>query len=64
VRSLAFPSLSTGAFGYPMEEAADIAFRTVLDREPSLQSVKTIRFVLFSEKDRELHQGVLDRLRE
>lgn len=64
LRSVAFPSLSTGAFGYPMEEAAEVAFRTVLEMTDSLQSVETIRFVLFSKKDRALHQAALDSLRE
>lgn len=62
--SIAFPSLSTGAFGYPMEEAAEVALRTVLAESPALQTVRTIRFVLFSEQDRALHQAVLDRLRD
>jgi len=61
--SVAFPSLSTGAFGYPMEEAAEVAFRAVLETLPSLQSVETVRFVLFSEQDRALHQAALERLR-
>lgn len=64
LRSVAFPSLSTGAFGYPMGEAAEVAFRTVVEELPSLESVEEIRFVLFSKKDCALHQSVLDRLRE
>lgn len=64
LHSLAFPSLSTGAFGYPMEEAAGVALATVREILPSLRSVDTIRFVLFSEQDRALHQAVLDRLRD
>lgn len=61
IESVAFPSLSTGAFGYPMEEAAEIAFRTVLKRLSSLSDVSHIRFVLFSDKDRALHESVLQR---
>lgn len=64
LHSVAFPSLSTGAFGYPMEEATEVAFRTVLEMLPSLRSVQTIRFVLFSKKDCALHQAALDSLRE
>ncbi|MEX2525681.1 MAG: macro domain-containing protein [Gammaproteobacteria bacterium] len=59
IASLAFPALSTGAFGFPMEPAARIAFRTVLDEIPQLAIVKHIRFVLFSEADQKLHADVL-----
>jgi O-acetyl-ADP-ribose deacetylase (regulator of RNase III) len=51
VTSIAFPALSTGAFGYPLEEATEIALETVLDAVDSLNSVETIRFVLFSDED-------------
>ncbi|MGM0632355.1 MAG: macro domain-containing protein [Pseudomonadota bacterium] len=64
LRSVAFPSLSTGAFGYPMEEAAEVALRTVLEVQPAREAVETVRFVLFSDKDRALHQATLDRLLE
>ncbi|WP_373187772.1 macro domain-containing protein [Halopseudomonas sp.] len=62
VRSLAFPSISTGAFGYPMESAAKVAFGTVMDALPRLSSVKHIRFVLFSEGDVTLHAEVVEHL--
>ena len=47
IRSLAFPSISTGAFGYPVHEAAGIAIRTVVDNLPSCSHVEHVRFVLF-----------------
>ncbi len=47
LRSIAFPALSTGAFGYPMEPAAKIAIRTVADVEPTLECVRSVRFVLW-----------------
>jgi len=59
IGSIAFPALSTGAFGYPMAQAARIAFRTILDELRSLSTVKHIRFVLFSGADRETHQRIL-----
>jgi O-acetyl-ADP-ribose deacetylase (regulator of RNase III) len=62
VDSIAFPAISTGIFGYPPEEAAEVAFKTVLDKVPSLQSLKRIRFVLHSEADLEVHERVLSRL--
>jgi O-acetyl-ADP-ribose deacetylase len=62
IRSIAFPALSTGAFGYPMEPAARIAFTTVLDELPRLSSVKLVRFVLFHDADLRLHERVLEGL--
>jgi O-acetyl-ADP-ribose deacetylase (regulator of RNase III) len=60
VRSVAFPAISTGAFGYPVEEAAGVAFETILDEIPSLDSVELIRFVLFDQSALDLHERVLD----
>ena len=47
IRSLAFPSISTGAFGYPVHEAAEIAVRTIVDALPPCAHVAHVRFVLF-----------------
>ncbi len=49
VQSLAFPSISTGAFGYPVHEAAEIAVRTVVEMLPSCAPVEHARFVLFDD---------------
>lgn len=62
LQSVAFPALSTGAFGYPKEAAAQVAMQSVLAALEQLQSVKAVRFVLFSEQDRALHQRVLTEL--
>jgi O-acetyl-ADP-ribose deacetylase len=47
IRSLAFPSISTGAYGYPVHEAAEIAVRTVAGTLPSCARLELVRFVLF-----------------
>lgn len=62
--SLAFPALSTGAFGYPMEEAAQVALKTVVERIPSLRSVRRIRFVLHGRRALEIHGRILRELAE
>jgi O-acetyl-ADP-ribose deacetylase (regulator of RNase III) len=49
--SVAFPSISTGAFGYPIEEAAPIALRTIASFLREARSVRLVRCVLFSESD-------------
>lgn len=62
--SVAFPAISTGAFGYPMEQAARVAVEAVraeLDRQ---SGVDLVRFVLFDDAARDLHQRVLDNLPE
>jgi O-acetyl-ADP-ribose deacetylase (regulator of RNase III) len=47
IRSLAFPSLSTGAYGYPLEEAAQIAVKTVIDYIRANPVFDRVGFVLF-----------------
>ncbi|MFD2203086.1 macro domain-containing protein [Shivajiella indica] len=55
LKSIAFPAISTGIFGYPIAEAANIAFRTFAKEANKLQHIRTIRMVLFSEKDLKEH---------
>jgi O-acetyl-ADP-ribose deacetylase len=50
IRSLAFPSLSTGAYGYPLEEAARIAVKTVADYIRENKVFDRVGFVLFGRK--------------
>ncbi|MCP1726889.1 O-acetyl-ADP-ribose deacetylase (regulator of RNase III) [Natronospira proteinivora] len=57
--SVGFPAISTGAFGYPIREAAGIALQTVVRRASSLTSLRLVRFVLFSELDLQVHQEIL-----
>ena len=59
IKSVAFPSISTGAFGYPMEEAARVAFETISEKAEDLSSVKLIRFVLWGEDAMETHEKVM-----
>ncbi len=49
--SIAFPSISTGVYGYPIEDAARIALRTVMDFLKEKGVPHLIRFILFSESD-------------
>jgi O-acetyl-ADP-ribose deacetylase (regulator of RNase III) len=62
VRSIAFPSISTGAYGYPIDAAARIAVAAVKEvagweTEPA--ALDLVRFVCFSAADREAYERVL-----
>lgn len=49
IRTIAFPSISTGAYGYPVNKAAAVAVRTVEDFCIQNQGkIEIVRFVLFS----------------
>jgi len=62
IDSVAFPAISTGVFGYPVEEAARVALGTVVKESERLQSVRLVRFVLFGQEDFEVHKMVLSEL--
>jgi O-acetyl-ADP-ribose deacetylase len=57
--SVAFPAISTGVFGYPLEEAARVAVGAVLREAERLEHVRLIRFVLFGSSDLEVYERVL-----
>ncbi|MBI1977514.1 MAG: O-acetyl-ADP-ribose deacetylase [Candidatus Omnitrophica bacterium] len=50
IGSIAFPSISTGVYGYPVEEAAPIAVKTVSDYLKTHSEIRLARFVLFDDK--------------
>ena len=62
ISSVAFPALSTGVFGYPKREAAEVALGTVIEEAESLRNVRLVRFVLFGEEDRQVYEDTLARL--
>jgi O-acetyl-ADP-ribose deacetylase len=56
IRSLAFPAISTGAYGFPREEAARIALSVLLSEAPAFERVVA---AVFSEDDRALYLRTL-----
>ncbi len=62
IRSIAFPAISAGAFGYPPAEAARIALATVLRSRTECPGIERVRFVLFDEDSTALHQRTLTTL--
>ncbi|UCS95695.1 macro domain-containing protein [Echinicola marina] len=61
--SIAFPAISTGIFGYPVKEAASVAYQAILETLDDLKTVKKVCFVLFGEDDFKVHEEVLSRLK-
>jgi O-acetyl-ADP-ribose deacetylase (regulator of RNase III) len=57
LRSIAFPAISTGVFGYPLEDATRIAMATVGRHDP--QSLELARFVCFDASTREIYTRLL-----
>jgi O-acetyl-ADP-ribose deacetylase (regulator of RNase III) len=47
LQSISFPAISTGAYGYPIAEAAQIAVRTAAEVLTTTTHLKIIRFILF-----------------
>ncbi|MFW5754490.1 MAG: macro domain-containing protein, partial [Marinilabiliaceae bacterium] len=62
ISSIAFPAISTGAFGYPIEAATDVALAAIEEVATTLKHVKTIRFVLFGKNDYEVYEEKLKNL--
>jgi O-acetyl-ADP-ribose deacetylase (regulator of RNase III) len=59
ISSIAFPSISTGIYGYPVEEASRIALKTVMDYLNEHTEIKLVRFVLFDLKTFEVYKESL-----
>jgi O-acetyl-ADP-ribose deacetylase (regulator of RNase III) len=60
-RTVAFPSISTGVYRFPVDKAAHVALRTVLS-ELTRRDIDLVRFVLFSKTDLETYAGALEEI--
>jgi O-acetyl-ADP-ribose deacetylase (regulator of RNase III) len=58
-RTVAFPSISTGAYGYPVEEAARVALGAVKEWAGEHDDPREVRFVLFSDRDLAAYEEAL-----
>lgn len=61
LKSIAFPAISSGAFGYPLEEAAEVSLKAVFKEVPRLKVVKHIRFVLYDVRILQVFEGALQK---
>jgi len=62
ISSIAFPSISTGIYGYPVEEASRIALKTAMDYLKDHPEIKLVRFVLFDSKTYDVYEEALKKL--
>ncbi len=60
IRSVAFPSISTGVYGYPVKEAAKVAVKTVKDYvESHPGAFDLVEWVLFDQRTYDAYEGVM-----
>lgn len=59
VKSIAFPNISTGIYGFPKKEAAQIAIKTIQEEAKHLQSVRKIIFCVFDEENLHLYKNLI-----
>jgi len=57
--SVAFPNISTGVYGFPKQEAAEIAISSVKEFMKNASSVKEVIFVCYDEENYEIYQRLL-----
>lgn len=62
IKSISFPSISSGIYGYPIEKASKIALATVVEYVERHSFFDEIRFVLFSANDLEVYENTLNTL--
>jgi O-acetyl-ADP-ribose deacetylase (regulator of RNase III) len=58
-KTIAFPSISTGAYHFPIERAARIAIKTVHQKLDTTQEIDKVVFVCFSKADYEIYKTIL-----
>lgn len=59
IKTISFPALSTGYFGYPLEKAAKIALETVIEELKKTTKIELVRFVLYNSKSLYVHEKTL-----
>lgn len=62
IKSLAFPSISTGIYGYPLQEAARVALATVSEYLQEHPEINRVRFVLFGPQAYEIYMEAIKKL--
>ncbi|MEO0092530.1 MAG: macro domain-containing protein [candidate division WOR-3 bacterium] len=63
IKSIAFPSISTGIYGYPIREAAEIALTAIKDFLRKNHGINLVRIVLLKDDDFRIYKQTAERLR-
>lgn len=64
IKSIAFPSISTGAYGYPIDEASRIALTTCWDYLSKHPEIELVRFVLFGDSNYRAYEKTLQEIQQ
>ena len=59
IKTISFPSISTGAYGYPVEKASRVALRSVIEFLKENSGIKEVRFILHSDHDMKIYEEAL-----
>jgi O-acetyl-ADP-ribose deacetylase (regulator of RNase III) len=62
LKSIAFPAISTGAYGYPIHAAAKIALQTVIDYLNEHQDIQLVKFILYDQNTYDIFTEQLKKL--
>lgn len=58
LKTIAFPAISTGVYGYPLEPATQIAIQTIQQEIPNMQHIKEIFFVVFDQETYSIYENI------
>ncbi|MUP40077.1 O-acetyl-ADP-ribose deacetylase [Labilibaculum euxinus] len=59
LESIAFPNISTGVYGFPKKDAAEIAIKTIKEEAKQLKSIRKIIFCIFDDENLNIYQNLL-----
>lgn len=62
LKSISFPAISTGAYGYPIQKAAHIALQTTIEYLQEHSDIKLVRFILYDQHTYEIFKKELQNL--
>lgn len=62
IKTIAFPSISTGAYGYPIDQAVEIAFEALIDFSKISSSIEEVTFVLFSHENYDVYEKFIKKI--
>jgi O-acetyl-ADP-ribose deacetylase (regulator of RNase III) len=62
LKTIAFPAISCGVYGYPIEAACKVAVDTACDFLKKNETLEKIIFILFSPQDKKVYDGYLSKI--